>query len=37
MVGFGELIAYPDEPRMRHVGEINMVAAHAVMGRLRDP
>ena len=29
VVGFGELITYPDEPRMRHVGEINMVATHA--------
>jgi L-phenylalanine/L-methionine N-acetyltransferase len=29
VVGFGELITYPDEPRHRHVGEINMVATHA--------
>jgi L-phenylalanine/L-methionine N-acetyltransferase len=29
VVGFGELITYPDEPRMRHVGEVNMVATHA--------
>jgi putative acetyltransferase len=29
VVGFGELITYPDEPRHRHAGEINMVAAHA--------
>jgi putative acetyltransferase len=29
IVGFGELITYPDEPRHRHVGEINMIATHA--------
>jgi L-phenylalanine/L-methionine N-acetyltransferase len=29
VVGFGELITYPDEPRHRHAGEINMVATHA--------
>ena len=29
VVGFGELITYPDQPRHRHVGEINMVATHA--------
>jgi putative acetyltransferase len=29
VVGFGELITYPDEPRHRHVGELNMVATHA--------
>jgi putative acetyltransferase len=28
VVGFGELITYPDEPRHRHAGEINMVATH---------
>jgi putative acetyltransferase len=29
VVGFGELVTYPDEPRHRHVGEINLVATHA--------
>jgi putative acetyltransferase len=29
VVGFGELLTYPDEPRHRHVGEINLVATHA--------
>jgi L-phenylalanine/L-methionine N-acetyltransferase len=29
VVGLGELITYPDEPRHRHAGEINMVATHA--------
>ena len=29
VVGFGELITHPDEARMRHVGEVNMVATHA--------
>jgi L-phenylalanine/L-methionine N-acetyltransferase len=29
VVGFGELITYPDEPRYRHTGEINMVATRA--------
>jgi putative acetyltransferase len=29
VVGFGELITHPDEPRHRHTGEINMVATHA--------
>jgi putative acetyltransferase len=29
VVGFGELITHPDEPRHRHVGEVNMVATHA--------
>jgi L-phenylalanine/L-methionine N-acetyltransferase len=29
VVGFGELITYPDEPRQWHVGEINMVATSA--------
>ncbi|HLT10465.1 MAG TPA: GNAT family N-acetyltransferase [Micromonosporaceae bacterium] len=27
-VGFGELITYPDEPRHRHSGDINLVATH---------
>jgi L-phenylalanine/L-methionine N-acetyltransferase len=29
VIGFGELITHPDEPRHRHVGEVNMVATHA--------
>jgi L-phenylalanine/L-methionine N-acetyltransferase len=29
VVGFGELVTHPDEARMRHVGEVNMVATHA--------
>jgi putative acetyltransferase len=29
LVGFAELVTYPDEPRARHCGEINMVATHA--------
>ena len=29
VVGFGELVTYPDEPRHRHVAEINLVAVHA--------
>src|SRR4029453_8139751 len=41
VVGFGELIPSPDEPRHRHAGEINMVASktsaiiasHGVAGR----
>ena len=33
VVGFAELITAPDEPRHRHVGEINMVATHADWGR----
>jgi putative acetyltransferase len=27
-VGFAELITFPDQPRHRHVGEINLVAVH---------
>ena len=34
IAGFAEPITYPDEPRQRHSGEINMVATHA--GRLRQ-
>lgn len=29
VVGFGELITFPDDPRERHVGDVNMVATHA--------
>ena len=29
VVGFGELITHPEEPRQSHVGEINMVATRA--------
>ena len=29
VVGFAELITYPDEPRARHAGEINLVAVRA--------
>ena len=29
VVGFGELLTEPDEPRQRHVGDLNMVATHA--------
>lgn len=29
VVGFGELVTHPEEPRERHVGEINMVATRA--------
>jgi putative acetyltransferase len=29
VVGFGELVHHPDEPRHRHAGEINLVATHA--------
>ncbi|GIH25880.1 acetyltransferase [Acrocarpospora phusangensis] len=29
VVGFGELVTYPDEPRQRHSGEINLVATRA--------
>lgn len=29
VVGFGEMITQPDEPRQSHVGDINMVATHA--------
>ncbi len=29
VAGFGELVTEPDEPRHRHVGDINMVATHA--------
>ena len=32
LVGFAELVTYPDEPRARHCGEINMVATHAEWG-----
>ena len=28
VAGFIELVTYPDEPRHRHVGEINLVATH---------
>ncbi len=28
VVGFAELITYPEEPRHRHAGEINMIATH---------
>lgn len=28
VVGFGELITYPEHPRYRHVGEVNMVCTH---------
>jgi L-phenylalanine/L-methionine N-acetyltransferase len=28
VVGFGELITFPDDPRERHVGDVNMVATH---------
>jgi len=29
VVGFGELLTEPDEPRQAHVGDVNMVATHA--------
>jgi len=29
VVGFAELLTEPDEPRQRHVGDLNMVATHA--------
>jgi putative acetyltransferase len=29
VVGFGELLTEPNEPRQRHVGDLNMVATHA--------
>jgi Acetyltransferases, including N-acetylases of ribosomal proteins len=29
VVGYAELITYPDAPRHRHAGEINMIAVHA--------
>jgi putative acetyltransferase len=29
IVGFAELVTYPDEPRARHAGEINLVAVRA--------
>jgi putative acetyltransferase len=28
VVGFAELLTEPDEPRQRHVGDLNMVATH---------
>jgi len=33
LAGFGELITYPDQPRMRHSGEINLVAVHPDLTR----
>ena len=32
VVGFGELVTHPLEPRHRHVGEINLVATHRDWG-----
>jgi putative acetyltransferase len=29
VVGFAELLTQPNEPRQRHVGDLNMVATHA--------
>lgn len=29
VVGFGELVTYPEEPRHSHVGDINLVATRA--------
>lgn len=29
VVGFGELVTHPDQPRHRHSGEINLIATHA--------
>ena len=31
IVGFSELITYPNVPRHRHVGEINMICVHEAM------
>jgi putative acetyltransferase len=32
LVGFAELVTFPDEPRAKHVGEINMVATRVDRG-----
>jgi L-phenylalanine/L-methionine N-acetyltransferase len=32
VVGFAELVTAPDEPRHRHVGDINLIATHADWG-----
>jgi putative acetyltransferase len=32
VVGFGELVTHPLEPRHRHVGEVNLVATHRDWG-----
>lgn len=29
VVGFAELITFPDNPRQRHAGEVNMIVIHA--------